>query len=272
MWQISSHCGEHRVGQPLALGADHERDRRRASSSASGTPSRGTSADAPAGQLRDRAHARERDREQRAHRRPHRLVAVRIGRARAERDAAGAERERRAQHRADVAGIVDAPQRDAQRPGRRGRPALAVDGERARARAELGDLAPAAARATSSPASPEPSATSRTDGCQPAASAASSRSSPSATNSPSLSRHLRPASLRISLRVSLCGLVIMGLGQKKGARPVGGAPGASVSSALRPRTPRGRSGQIVGTSRHRARRCRPGPCGRARCRPASGRA
>ena len=96
--------------------------------------------DAPAGQLGDLAHPHERHREQRAHRGPHRLVAVGIGRPRAERDAAGPEGERRAQHRPDVAGVVDAPQRDAQRADRRGRPALAVDRERARARAELGDL------------------------------------------------------------------------------------------------------------------------------------
>ena len=39
--------------------------------------------------------------------------------------------------------------------------------------------------------------------------AAASRSSPSATNSRSLSRHLRPASLRISLSWSLLGLVMV---------------------------------------------------------------
>ena len=40
---------------------------------------------------------------------------------------------------ADVAGVVDAPQRQAERAGGRRRPALAVDAERARARAELRD-------------------------------------------------------------------------------------------------------------------------------------
>ena len=39
-------------------------------------------------------------------------------------------------------------------------------------------------------------------------SAAWIRSSPSATNSPSLSRQRRPASLRTSLSASLCGLVM----------------------------------------------------------------
>ena len=71
-------------------------------------------------------------------------------------------------------------------------------------------------------------------------------------------------------------VVVVGAGdqgrKKKGAAPTGGAPGALVSSAVRPTTPRGRSRQSVGRSRHRARRCRRASCGRARCRPASGRA
>ena len=48
----------------------------------------------------------------------------------------GAERLRRAQHRADVARVVDAVQVHAQRPGRRRRPPLLVHRERPRARAE----------------------------------------------------------------------------------------------------------------------------------------
>src|SRR3954447_8416811 len=71
--------------------------------------------------------------------------------------------------------------------------------------------------ATSTPGSPLPSATYSALGGQPAAAAASTRSSPSATNSPSLSRRRLPASLRISLRASLWGLVI---GIKKGAAPL----------------------------------------------------
>ncbi len=54
--------------------------------------------------------------------------------------AGGAERERAAQHRADVAGVGDPVQVDGERAERRRRPALLVDGERARARAELGDV------------------------------------------------------------------------------------------------------------------------------------
>src|SRR5439155_17192180 len=60
---------------------------------------------------------------------------VRVGGVRADGDRCGAERERSAQHRADVAGIVDAPERDAERP--RGLPpALLVDREGARPGAE----------------------------------------------------------------------------------------------------------------------------------------
>jgi hypothetical protein len=65
-------------------------------------------------------------------------VAIRVGGARAERDRAGAERERAADHGADVAGVVDSPQRDAAR--RRRGPALRVDADRPRTGAELGDL------------------------------------------------------------------------------------------------------------------------------------
>ena len=83
------------------------------------------------------AHARDRHVEQRAHRRPHGLRPVRVGGARPERDAARAERQRAAQRGADVAGVVDAPQRQAQRPDRRRRPALRVHADRARARPEL---------------------------------------------------------------------------------------------------------------------------------------
>src|SRR5215217_3429764 len=79
--------------------------------------------------------------------------------------------------------------------------------------------------ATGTPSSPLPSDAYSASGAQPARAAASIRSSPSATNSRSLSRHLRPASLRISLSCSLWGLVIViASGKKKGAAPDGGAP------------------------------------------------
>ena len=99
-------------------------------------------------------HPRDRHREDRPHARPHRLGPVGVGAAGAQRDAGRSERERAAQHGADVAGVADAPQGDAQRARRR-RPALLVDRERARARAQrrcareqlgldLGALEPAA--------------------------------------------------------------------------------------------------------------------------------
>ena len=110
------------------------------STPASGSPPWATSAIRAARQLARLAHAHDRDREQRAHRRPHGLVPVRVGGAGSERHAGRPERQRAAQRGADVAGVVDAPQRQAQRPGRRRRPALPVHAERARARAELRDL------------------------------------------------------------------------------------------------------------------------------------
>ena len=82
--------------------------------------------------------------------------------------------------------------------------ALVVDAEDARPAPERGQLA-SRWGATSSPSRPLPAATRRATGVQPAASAAATRSSPLATKRRSLSRHLRPASLRTSLRVSLLG-------------------------------------------------------------------
>ncbi len=76
--------------------------------------------------------------EDRAHARAHGLRPVGVGAAGAERDAGGAERVRGAQHGADVAGVADAMQVDAQRT-RRGTPPLLVDGEHARAGAQRGD-------------------------------------------------------------------------------------------------------------------------------------
>ena len=217
---------EHGVGQSFALRADHERDL--ALAQLGQRPARaGVQRDAPPGQLVDPAHAHHRHREDRPHRGPHRLVPVGIGAPRPERDARGAERVRRAQHGPDVARVAHAPQRDAQRPGGLAGPALRVDGQRPRARARAARRSPAAAAPTSSPSSPEPAATSRIDAAQPAASAAAIRSSPSATNSPILSRHLRPASLRTWVRLSLWGLVITG--EKNGRRSVWrGARGSGV--------------------------------------------
>ena len=106
--------GEHGVGQPFALRADHQRDV--ALLQLGQRPAlAGGQRDPPARQLGHPAHAHHRHREDRAHRGPHGLVPVRIGAARPERDAARAERQRRAQDGADVARVAHAPQRHAQR-------------------------------------------------------------------------------------------------------------------------------------------------------------
>ena len=125
MWAVSSHAASTSARQPLALGADHQRHRpRRRARRAAGRrapPARPCGRAAPP----TSRHAHDRHGEDRAHRRAHRLGAVRVGGAGPERDAAGAERERRAQHRADVARVVDAPQRDAHRARRAPAPSAA---------------------------------------------------------------------------------------------------------------------------------------------------
>ena len=95
-----------------------------------------------------------------------------------------AERVRRADDRADVAGVVHAVQVDATAspPGSDQR--CAVDADHARAGAERAAPRRAASGSTSSPGAQQIS------GSQPAAAAASTRSSPSATNRPSRSRQL----------------------------------------------------------------------------------
>src|ERR1700733_1893232 len=90
---------------------------------------------------------------------------------------------------------------------------------------------------TSIPTKPLPAAAYRSMGIQPLASAELNKSSPSATNCPARSRQRRRwRSLRISLSLSLWGLVII----KKGAllkerRPVGGAGWSACRSAGRQR-------------------------------------
>ena len=185
-----------------------------------------------------------------------------------ERDAAGPEGERGAQHRPDVAGVVDAPQRHAQRAGGRGRPALAVDRERARAGAELGDLRQ---QRLGDLLALEAGA-----GGDEAHRRLPARGRGGVEQVLALGHELTQLVAPLAARelADLGEGLVVGAGdhrvsvEKKAPVLFGGAPGASVSSALRPRTPRGRSGQSVGRSRHRARRCRPGPCGPARCRPA----
>ncbi len=118
--------GDYLVGQAVALGADQQRERgdggvggvrlRRRDRGVSTKYVRrvGDERNTLAGQLADVAHVRERDGEDRAHARAHGLRRVGIGAAGPERDARGAEGQRRAQHRADVAGVADAVQVHAQ--------------------------------------------------------------------------------------------------------------------------------------------------------------
>jgi hypothetical protein len=73
-----------------------------------------------------------------------------VGGVGADRHAGGAERVRGADDRADVARIVHAPQRDRERPAD-GIPALLEDGDQARSRAELRDLAEQRGRHLSQP-------------------------------------------------------------------------------------------------------------------------
>ena len=169
---------------------------------------------------------------------------------------------------------------DAQRPGRRRRPALLVDRQRRACPSPARRRRPAARARPRSPGSAAAGRrSSARPAAQPAASAAASRSSPSATNRPARSRSRRRCvSLRISLSFWLWGLVmVMGSMTTKRApsceerRPGGGA-GVSAASLSRPPAPRGRGRQNVGRCRRRGRRCRPGSCGRARRRRAAGRA
>ena len=207
MWATSSHAATTAPGRPSrsapttsVAGAGLEPAQRHARAGHEGDP--------PAGQLGRVAHPRQRHGEERAHRGAYGLRPVRVGAAGPERDRRRAERERRAQHPAHVAGVADAPQREAQRAGRRRGPALRVDRERPGARPELRDAPRAAAPPPRRPRAPSPPRRSARRGAQPAASAAASRSSPSATNAPSFSRQRRPASLRTSTSCGLWGLVI----------------------------------------------------------------
>ena len=176
------------------------------SSSGSGIPPSGTQRDPLTRRVVERA---QRYAEERAHRRAHRLRSRRIGAALRQRDAR-AEGVRRAQQRADVAGVADAPERKRHRP-RTAREILPPeDGDDARRMRERRHLREQLG-ATSSPA------TSTSAGSSPAARPASSRSSPSTANSPSLSRQRRSWSLRTSLSRSLSREVIRPAGSA--ARP-----------------------------------------------------
>ena len=168
---------------------------------------------------RQLAHAidpRDRHGEDRAHRRAYGLGAERVGASRAQRDTRGAERQRPAEDRPDIARVTDAPQRHAQRACGHVGPALLIDADRAGARAEARDL-PEDLGIDLGPGHPLPAATKTSTAGQPAVSAAATRSSPSATKRVLRSRTSRRVSLRSSLSFVLWWLVIMALAERKRA-------------------------------------------------------
>ncbi len=222
------------------------------------------------------------------------LGAVRVGAAGPERHARGAEGLRRAQHGADVAGVAT-PCRYTHSGPAGATPALLVDADHARPRAErrgarergaLHVVEVLARRDPSPPGdSPRPP--------PPAAwAAAAIRSSPSARKRAACARaRAWCAGGARAFRRGFCwdaiwlicwvlGVCCTWFGTKKGAVPfrsdareavesiAGSRPGRGQAAA----TPRGRPRQNVGRCRRRARRCPRAPCGRARRRPASGRA
>ena len=130
-------CCHDLVREPRPLGPDDDRRRRAAPQRLAGA---GDQRDALAGQLVDRAHARQGHREDRSHRRAHGLGPVGIGGVGSDGHAVRAEGQRAAQDRPHVARVVDAPQRHAQRAGRALGPPLLVDGERAGPRAQRAHL------------------------------------------------------------------------------------------------------------------------------------
>ena len=154
MWRDLVARGEHVRRAALRARRRPRASRRARRSSASGRPSRATSATRAAGQLGRRRARAPPAREQRAHRGAHGLGPYGSALPGPSATLPAPNASARAQHGADVARVADAPQRHAQRPDRRGRPALRVDADRPRARAELGDRRRAACGATSSPSRP----------------------------------------------------------------------------------------------------------------------
>ena len=277
---------EHLGGQPLALGADEQRELRgdlpRGPRSALGASGRAPQlAWERARSLGARAIATRRSPPCSAHR----LGPWGSAQPGPERDGGGAEGVRGAQDRADVAGVTDAVEVDAQGPQRRP-PALLIDGERARARPKRGgararrlDLMEALAAQPGSPATRSPRArpprrVRRRDevlalGDEAGAAIAAAPGDQAAS---AFSRGLW------GRRSGHLGGVWV-LRNEKGAVPERSDAREAVVSVpcrggavLRQPTPRGRPRQNVGRSRRRARRCPRGPCGRARCRQARGRA
>ncbi len=191
-------------------------------------------------------------------------------------------------------------------------PALLVHADRACSRPERADRRQRRRLHLGKPAPPSalPATRIALHRLPPRAAAAASRSSPSATKRPLRVRSRRRCRRRSSCRrgfwgevmvviwmwldvLSLLGMerslhgVLVEAGWRCGTKkapslwetlrvPIGqrGAREAGYVGGLEIRrpTPRGRPRQNVGTRRRRARRCPPAPCGRARPRPARGRA
>ena len=186
----------------------------------------------------------------------------------------GAERQRGADDRADVAGVADAPQRDAPRPDRR---ATSAAGRR-RSRA-----------CPSRAGRPRPARAAHRDAVEAAARRRVARGRVPARGvggveqvlalGHELAQLVAPAPSG-ELADLLEGFVV-GAGdlghvvrkQKRAPLRMEGRPEKArrCAGVARPPRPRGRARRIGGRSRGRARRCRPGPCGPARRRPAAGR-
>ena len=159
MWATSSHAAMHGVGQAFALGADDQRHVAVDAARPAGTPSRATSATRrPGSSATSRTRATGHG-EQRAHRGADGLVPVRVGAARAERDAAAPNA---SAERMTVPTLPGSPTpHSATHSGPTGAdPALRVDADRARAGARAARSRPArAARPAIAVAARCPSAT-----------------------------------------------------------------------------------------------------------------
>ncbi len=251
----------------------------------------GDQRDALAGQRRDVLHARERDREDRAHARAHGLRRVRVG--------AAAARARRT----SAPNALRRAQRSCRRcPGRRrragtrtaaragARPALLVDADHARARAERRDALSASRVDVVKALLAEPSSP-RGDSPRPrrarprAPRARGPRPRPrSARCARARARVAQPLEVLQpwvcgwrcmwchSMRSSVADLAVVAQKKRRPFRNDAREAKPMSIAGVRQPTPRGRPRQNVGTCRRRARRCRRAPCGRARRRPASGRA
>ena len=231
------------------------------------TPSRATSAIRRPGSSATLAHAGHRAPRTARPSRPARPWGRTGRRCRGRARRSGAERERERSAVPTLPGSLTPHSARQTGPDGRGRPALAVDAERARARAELGHRREHVRRDRHAL---QPAALGGVErlGRPAGARGGLDQVLPLGDEQPQLVPPLAAGEL-----ADLLELFVVGAGDrhraKKGRRSgLEGRPEVGLSSPVRPSTPRGRSRQIGGRSRGRARRCRPAPCGPARCRPA----